>query len=271
MAIEANTGSSFNIVSLTLAQMLASTGVDGLIVYNSTYKQHFRYVNDRWWPFGGIDPRYGYLLEDEFISTGSLSQLDWNASGSGPQGNTGTYKGLFFIEQATASSVAYLMSYTAGMAFGAGDYYMEAMVQIPTLATVGEDFSAMFGANDKLTFDANSACTDGACFILNRAVNTTKWITSTTANGSNTATNTNTAVVAGTWYRLGILVSQTNANALFYVNGALVATHTTNIPSGASRSTGSGYKVDKTAGSAASDIYTDYYAEYGFFTTARVA
>lgn len=254
----------------TLTTMLATTGVTGQSFYNTTYNTFFDWVVDRW-VARQPDPRYGFKLFDEFSSTAAPSQIDWNASGAGPVGNFGTYQGVFFIESSTASAAAYLMTYTAGTAFGSMDLYMEAMVQIPTLATVGEDFCAMIGFNDKLTFDANSACTDGAYFTLNRGVNGANWITNTVNNTTKTSTNSSTAVVAGTWYRLGILVSATNSNVVFSVNGTTIATHTTNIPSGAARSTGCGFKVDKIAGTAASDIYVDYFMETGFFSSARVS
>ena len=273
MSVESNLGGGGTqyVLTGTLAQMSALTGSTGNLFYNTTYNSWFTWVNNRWWPYGNPDPRYGYVLTDEFISAAALSQLDWNASSAGALGALGTYKGVFYVEQSSASATAYLMSYTAGTAFGLMDVYAEALVQIPTLATAGEDFACMFGFNDKITFDANCACTDGAYFTLNRAVNTNKWITNTASNTTTTSTNSNTTVTAGTWYRLGILVSQTNGNVVFSVNGTTIATHTTNIPSGAARSTGVGFKLDKTAGVAASDLYVDYFAEYAFFTTARAS
>lgn len=259
---------STTIQSGTLATMNATTGSDGKLFYCTTYHATFQWVNDRWWPFGVPDPRWGFWWFDDFDSANNPQSHAWNAVGSGAAGaygNLGTYNGLMYITTTTAATRESYAMYTAGFAFGLGDYYTEALVQISTLATIAEDFCIAFGWNDNTGYDANSACTDGAYFTLNRAVNTTKWITNTSSNGTKTSTNTNTSVVAGTFYRLGILVSQTNGNVVFSVNGTTVATHTTNIPSGAARSTGLLFKFDKTAGTAESDFIFDYVAAYGFY------
>lgn len=266
--VEAHAG----FATVTLAQMLALTGSDGQIVWNSTYHAAFQWVNDRWRPFGTPDPRYGFHVHDEFIGYASASQMGWTATGSSNLGNLGTHSGVWYVEPSTASTRAFINTYVAGMAFGVDDLYLETMIQIPTLATGVQDFCASFGFNDNSAFDANGACTDGAYFTYNRAVNGVKWITNTAQGATTTTTNTTSAnIVAGTWYRLTIIVSTSSANVQFYVNGALVATHTTNIPSGAANSTGIMWKVDKTVGSAAVDMYVDYFECYGFFNGARVS
>jgi hypothetical protein len=255
-----------------LAAMTALTGTDGQIFWNTTYKAMFHWVVDRWRPFGQIDPRYGFHVHDEFIGFNSASQMGWSTLTAANAGNIGTHQGLWYIEPTTAATRAFISAYTADMAFGVDDLYLETMIQIPTLATGAQDFCASFGFSDNSGYDANAACTDGAYFTLNRAVNAAKWITNTASNGTTTTTNTTSAnVVAGNWYRLTVVVLQSTGNVLFYVNGVLLATHTTNIPSGAARSTGIVWKMDKTVGNNAADMYVDYFELYGFFNGARVS
>jgi hypothetical protein len=257
----------------TLATMNALTGSAGQIFYNTTYHATFQWQNNRWWPFGNPDPRYGFVLYDEFVTPNGGSSLGWASNSSSAVGlsvvSDTTSQGLYYVEPSTAATRANLYLYTAGLEFGGTDFYIETKLQLAELATVSQDFCATFGFNNNLNYDANGACTNGANMQINRAVNGANWITNTVSGGTATTTNTSTAIAAATWYRLGILVSKTNSNVTFYVNGTLIATHTTNIPSGTSTPMGIQFKMDKTVGSSAVDMYLDYFSAYGFFTTAR--
>jgi hypothetical protein len=259
------------VLSGTLAQMQSTTGAVGQSFYNTTYNAFFDWVADRWYP-RIPDQRYGFYQADDWTSSAIAGTLGWAGSGSGAIiVATATDAGIVNITQSTAASRSNLTLSSAAFLFGTGDYYYETIINIPTLATVSEDFSVAVGWNDNTTYDANSACTDGAYFTLNRAVNGANWITNTTSNGSNTPKNSSTAVVAGTWYRLSIYVNA-GTSVTFYVNGAAItAAHTTNIPTGAGRNTGLQYKMDKTAGTGASAIQIDSMATYGFYNGQRAA
>lgn len=261
------------VLSGTIGTMASTTGVNGQSFFNTTYTAWFDWVSSRWWPRANPDPRYGFVLaHEEFTGTDRIGVLDWNTN-SGTVTTTSANllnPGLYLLRQATASAVANIRSDLAAWQFGTADFFAEAAIIVPTLATVSEDFSFAFGWNDNSAFSANSTCTDGAYFTLNRAVNGANLIANTASNTTTTTTNTSTAVTAGTEIRLGIFVSTTNSNVTFYANGTLIATHTTNIPTGAGRQTGIAFKLDKTAGSSNSDIYLDYFDGWGFFSTARV-
>ncbi len=258
----------------TLAQMNAVTGAQGQSWYNTTYNAWFDWIVDRWLPRAMPDPRYGFVLYDEFLGTDRIGQLDWLTAGTAPaiQLSTSNVPGAFSIKQVATTTNSRIQMNTAGLQLGTMDLYLEASISIPTLATAQEDFSAAFGLNDGTAYDANSACTDGAYISINRAVNGAKWITNTTNGTTNTATNTTVAdIVAGTQYRLGIMCTTTNVT--FYQNGVLMATHSTNLPYTSSHQTGYCFRVDKVlgAGSIVSAINVDYFMSWGFFNGQRVA
>lgn len=258
----------------SLATMNALTGVPGQLFYNTTYNAYFSWVSNRWWPFGNPDPRYGFEVYDEFLSASGGSQLGWTASSSAgiglSVGSSSSIQGVYYLEPTTSSTSAYLSTYVSGAQLGVGDLYVEGMIQFPVLATVSQDFCASFGFNNNNSYDANGGCTNGAYITLNRALNGTSWITNTVSGGTTSSTGTASSVVAATWYRLGVYASANNSNVVFSINGTTIATHTTNIPTGPNNPTGFKFKMDKTNGNAAVDMYVDYFAAYGFFNGKRV-
>jgi hypothetical protein len=104
--------------------------------------------------------------------------------------------------------------------------YIEAVLDIETLSTAGEEFSVPFGFTTEWAFGAVGA--DAVFFEYVRG-SSLNWRCITRAASTNTVTDSGVAVTAGTSVRLGIYyVSATEVR--FYVNGALVATHVTNVP-----------------------------------------
>lgn len=84
-------------------------------------------------------------------------------------------------------------------------------------------------------FDAISATqTDAVCF---KNTNGGTWQAITRSNSVETATTlTGYVAVANTWDIFEILIAYDASSVQFYINNTLVATHTTNIPIGTSRS-----------------------------------
>jgi hypothetical protein len=65
------------------------------------------------------------------------------------------------------------------------------------------------------------------------------------------------AVTAGTFNKLRIEVNGAGTEAKFYIDGTLVATHTTNMPGSTDR-LGVGVNMRKTVGNTARQIRNDY-------------
>ena len=255
--------------------MNALTGGPGFMFFNTTYQSWFDWVVDRWWP-RKPDPRYGYMEDDEWLGATVASKLPWgnNTTGSGNAINTAPLSnsaGEIILECTAAGQTANIRNVLANILVGGADHYMEAIIRVPTLATALEDFSIGWGLQDNAAYDANTLCTDGVWGTLNRAINGTKMVMNTASNSSRTATNsTVTDFTAATNVRVGIYINAA-ASATFYVNGVSQGSVVSNLPSGAGRYTGFQIKLDKHAGSVASQVVIEHVILYGYFTTRRAS
>ncbi|CAM6005995.1 unnamed protein product [Sphagnum balticum] len=91
------------------------------------------------------------------------------------------------------------------------------------------------------------------------------WVLNTFKTGTATQTTSSTAVTTG-WHHVKVMCDATGANVYGYVDGVLVATNTTNIPTALVPPMCS-YR--KTLGSSAMNIGIDYISIKQAFTTAR--
>lgn len=252
----------------TTTTMLATTGAQAQSFYNTTYNAWFDWIVDRWVPSGIPDPRHGFIWAPEDFNGGDrIGSDDWGSNSAQLAGGS-LSPGLSSVSISAASNIFRQSLQLNSIQLGTMDLYLESSVSTPTLSNGTDAFSWAFGLNDGSTFSATSACTDGAYFSLDPTSGNFK--TNTSSNGTLTSTTTTFTPSANTFYRLTIFI-QASSQVLFYVNGSLVATHTTNIPTGAGRQTGVGYRVDKILGSGALNIAIDYFYGYGFFNGQRVA
>lgn len=257
-------------VSGTNAEMLALSASNGSQFYNTTFNTWFQYIVNRWLPLGKIDPRYGFYLEEDFFSNVTTFQQNWSIAATvSTTTSSTTSPAKALLRQATASARASIALQAGSTMLGASTIYTEWAISFPTLGTVAEDYSASFGHSDAGAFTSGSLGVDGICISSNRGVNGDNWILNTVSNSVATSTNTTTPIVVNTLYRLGTLITN-DTSVEFYINGALVGTHATNIPSGAARATGYQARIDKIAGTGNSDVHLDYFASYGLFNSARV-
>jgi hypothetical protein len=145
----------------------------------------------------------------------------------------------------------------------------------PTLSTGVEEFSATIGFFDATAIDF----TDGCAFLYDRGatqstpgtgdsdVTGDRWKIISAENGTRTGydldgtdtedsfTGVSSSVAALTWpatnvYDLEIVV-ENDDKCRFYINGAEVGRITTNVPGGATRLTGAGWALRKSAGTTA--------------------
>ena len=153
--------------------------------------------------------------------------------------------------------------------FGGGTAYeFEARITNGALSTAGEEFQLTVGFGD--AFNAAGQPVDCACFIYRRSTDGDFWVAATRSNS--TETKTVTAVAPGGYAAMTIFRVSVNADgtsAVFSINGTTVATHTTNIPTGASRLTGMGMKLEKVAGTTARYAYVDWFRLRKTRTAAR--
>ena len=156
--------------------------------------------------------------------------------------------------------------------FGGGSWIYESYIEVDTLSDITERFRFLSGFGNIASVQAE---TDGVFFIYDE---------SGTSNGTNVSVNwqcisvenavrtlTTTSVpVTNTWTKLRIAINASGTTASFYVNGTLVAFHTTNIPL---FSNGRRCKVKqsivKTAGTSNRIVYCDYIFYENTLTTLR--
>lgn len=124
----------------------------------------------------------------------------------------------------------------------------------------------------RLGFIDNNAgeSTDGVFFRYTDGVNAGKWQAVCRSNGTETTADTGITPVADTWHLFEIDVNADGTSVSFSIDSSVVATITTNIPTGAGRETGYGAMALKSAGTTAtSGGYLDYMEVEQLFTSAR--
>ncbi len=251
----------------TNAVMQATTGVAGQFFFNSTYNTSFYWDNTRWWPTGGVDPKYGTWFFDDFISSSTVGSNGWGGNGNASITGSTAATGIFRARQATTGSVSYVNSELDAWWLNSSDIYYEASVAIPTQSTGTDDFAVAVGFNNSNSFATLSSCTNGVYFSQSRIKNGQTWIANVFGGAVGSSVfATGLAPTAGVYQRLGIFIS--GATAIFSIGGTNVATIGTNVPG--NTSTGLIFRLDKTAGSSNSDLLIDYVNIYQFFTPARV-
>jgi hypothetical protein len=135
------------------------------------------------------------------------------------------------------------------------------------LSTAADEYLFRFGFADPS--NAGAAVTDGAYFEYDR-LNSVNWRYVTSNNTSRTI-NTSSTAVDTNFVRLGVKVN-TSLQAEFYINGTLIDTISTNIPSGAGRETNVGLQLFRQASGTNTTIKLitiDYMAYDLQLSTAR--
>jgi hypothetical protein len=156
---------------------------------------------------------------------------------------------------------------------GQGAISLETYVTIETLSNATERFFTFFGYAVPSNWQNNgnaiffSYDEGGAVNFASGAASPNFKCYTKLANVT-TLTTTSIPVVASQWYKLRIEINNAGNSVGFYIDGVLVATHTTNIPA-----TTTGMSVvniiNKTVGITARTMQTDYFMYEEIFTTAR--
>ena len=134
------------------------------------------------------------------------------------------------------------------------------------LSDATNSYSERFGFIDSVTGES----TDGAFFRYTHSVNGGRFQAVTRSNSVETAVDTGITVAGVTSYKLEVVVNAGGSSAEFFVNGASVATITTNIPTAAGRETGCGLMLLRSVGTAAvTPITVDYVLLEQILTAAR--
>jgi len=138
---------------------------------------------------------------------------------------------------------------------GTSALYFETALYLDDLSNSVNTFIVHAGLFDSLTAVGVNAIR----FQYTDAAGTgAQWECVTRSSNVETVTAVGSNVVLQQWYKLGISVNAAGTSVEFYIDGTLVATHTTDIPTGTGKRMGSGYNIRKTLGTAQRDLWCDY-------------
>jgi hypothetical protein len=207
-----------------------------------------------------------------------MGELNFIAEGSGT--GTGdpvagdTSPGQMQLSTST-SITGYRGLYSGGVAastilFGGGTHFWEHRFHIGQSSTSTGDFNIRAGFIDRVD---STEPADGVYFRCS-GQGARNWITVARSNGteSGSAIDSGVAVATSGWVKLAIDVNAAGTQALFYINGTLARTETTNIPTGSGRNTSIGVAIIKPGVAGNVDnrwITLDYMAYKAGLTTSR--
>jgi hypothetical protein len=176
------------------------------------------------------------VLEADATSTEIFNSLDMNSGatasgGSGlmyPQDHVGAYVGTSHIVAKTHIKMA------ATLGDATNNYYY-------FLRIADTPYSGFFTQNNSVGLYYRYSDNSGKW-----------WARSTNSGGTSTETDTGVTVAVNTEYELMVSLNSQNNEATFWINGAVVARITTNLPAGTN--VGWSQQLEKTAGTSARSI-----------------
>ena len=207
-----------------------------------------------------------YSLYEDFIANdilGNTLKFASTVSGAGAAASfaniynvSGLTENLGILTISTGTTATGRVNYllqSSLFRFGVNSKYFCAIVRIPVLPVVAQDFVFQIGFLDTNT---TSVVVDGAYFQVDIGSSNFKYVTS---NNSTKTTNISTVPVnIANYYKLECLVNSSGTSAVFSINGLIVGTITTNIPIIAGRETSLGFGIYKVAGTTARTALIDY-------------
>ena len=152
---------------------------------------------------------------------------------------------------------------------GGGQISFETLIYITYLSILLDEYDLRFGLLDALsTGSAIADAVDGVYFEYDRN-SSVNWRTCSANNSVRTKTNSSTAVVAGAWTKLKIVINAAATSAEFFVNGSSIGTVTTNLPTGAGRVCGPEIHIVSSNGASDKTVSVDYFDLNHTLTTPR--
>ena len=247
-------------------------------IVESTMRQFAADIKDSVLFIGdNINTDLNYFEQNDFLDIGGVNDADafgfgnyFSGAGAiGCQGSTygiSTYHCFGSIEQSTGTTnagVATIMK-TAQSFFGNGHTLLfQGRAALQQLSNGTDRFTINIGFGDNHTISNPNNC---AFFKYCDNVNSGKW-QCITGNGG-VFTTTDSGITADTGYHIfGISVNSSGSSIGFYVDGVLVQTITTNIPT--ANAIGVVFNIIKSVGTTAVKMAEDWYSLLITRTTSR--
>lgn len=216
---------------------------------------------------------YIYLFDD-FMGSNVVNGIGWSTTVSGTGAATGQTSGgaaasrvgIWNISTGTTTTGrGGVIANSSGLFASGGSIVCRWAIQLPNLSDGTDTYNFQCGMGDN---ESTGDQTDGIYFLYD-STSSANWKTSTAAAGVRTQTASSTAVVAGAFVNLMMIVNAAGTNVDFYVNGVLIGSNTTNIPNTSSTLFGFVCKIEKSAGTNARFVLFDWFDFQKVLTTAR--
>jgi hypothetical protein len=205
-----------------------------------------------------------YCENDDF-NYGTLSNWQSTNAGSGSSSQTGAYGidgvsraiGVWQMDTGTTSTGRSAISKGIGnLLFGYAFHCFEARAAVEDLSNSTERYVVTHGFGNHWT-TATPQPTNGVVFVYDESTSV-NWLAKCFDNGIETSVDTGFAVSVQ-YQTFRIDVTEDASQALFYINGTLVATITTNIPVIGGQFVGQGFKIQKSNGTGVRNFSVDFY------------
>ena len=189
-----------------------------------------------------LDPSTMFGVQDEFMGfqvVSPIGDLTWNTNASGhtftanPSGVATTSNIGIFQIQANSGAANNRGMITLGSQTGLTGILGSntAITGIIKVSSVAADTRYVFGLWNTVTANESTYPSSGAFFEFYADSNATNWRCVTGAGGTRTYQNTSTAAGTSNFVKLQMVTNSDYSNIRFYIDGVLVRTITTNLPS----------------------------------------
>jgi hypothetical protein len=208
------------------------------------------------------NPAQYLWFKDDFTEGDGDGDLNWSftTTGSPPQpaSVTGEPNAPGIVSHSTGTTATGGIFRHRGIntfKLGGGEIQLETRVRFTILSDAIQEYAYFFGFGN-----ANAAIpSNGVFFGYNRVVDGHFWSINTVNNSVATKTVLANTVSNFVWYKLKIIINAAATSVDFYLNGSLVGTLTTNIPTGSGRECGPGVSIKKSVGTAPRSMEHDYF------------
>lgn len=193
----------------------------------------------------------------------TVPYFGWSNSGTGGgslgAGSDSTKNAMGIMQLTTVAGVGYYSVYRGLLYLGNFSYDFRFRLQLANLSDGTNTYVSRVGMGTGTTqWTSVSEFTDGCFFRYTHSVNSGKWQAVTRSGGVETATDTGSTANTN-YHTFYVKVNQAGTSVTFYIDGSLVATNTTNIPSTATILY-TGWKIDKSAGGVANTQNIDWHS-----------
>lgn len=225
------------------------------------------------------------FFEDDFLyfSTNAPSYFPWyyqqDGTGASSQNGLSTpgHPGVLTLNVGTSGSgqatavhgLSEESSVSGNFVLGGGYFEFYFVVNINTLSTLSDEYELYLGLGSYMeTFSPNPG-DYAACFRYQRT-SSTNWQGITKNAGTTTVASGGSSVAVATgWATLRMTINAAASSVSFYVNGTLIGTSASNIPTDAAHPISLGMSMKQTAGTNERKVDIDYVSCFNQLTTSR--